>query len=53
MKYKFKVLGSIWAKATNFKIINIKILLEARRPDKIRWNNRKEEEGLALGHSNI
>lgn len=53
MKYKFKVLGSIWAKATNFKITNIKILLEAGRPAKIKWNNRKEDEGLALGHSNI
>lgn len=53
MKYKFKVLGSIWAKATDFKIINIKMLLEAGRPAKIKWNNRKEDKGLALGHSNI
>lgn len=36
MKYKSNILESIWAEDINLKIINIKMLLKAMRPDKIR-----------------
>lgn len=47
--------SGVWVKNINLEIINIKMLLEAMRPDKMGVGKQKREDGqrLTLGHSNI